>query len=64
VEEEEVEEEAEEEGEELEEITFKGKTYFKDSDNNIYSPKDDEVGDPVGVWDVARGRVLFKRVSA
>lgn len=66
VEEEEVEEEeevTEEDAEELEEITFKGKTYFKDSDNNIYQPTDDEVGDPIGVWDVARARVLFKRTT-
>ena len=58
------EEEAEEEEEALEEITFKGKTYYKDSDNNIYSATEEEIGDPIGVWDVARARVLFKRVAA
>jgi carbamoylphosphate synthase large subunit len=62
VEEEEVveeEEEVEEEG--VEEITYKGKTYYKDSDNNIYNATGDELGDPIGVWDVSRQRVLFKR---
>jgi len=61
--EEEVEEEAEEEVEEegVEEIIYKGKTYYKDSDNNIYNATGDELGDPIGVWDVSRERVLFKR---
>jgi predicted nucleotide-binding protein (sugar kinase/HSP70/actin superfamily) len=60
---EEVEEEAEEEAEEegVEEIIYKGKTYYKDSDNNIYNATGDELGDPIGVWDVSRERVLFKR---
>jgi hypothetical protein len=61
--EEEVEEEAEEEVEEegVDEIIYKGKTYYKDSDNNIYNATGDELGDPIGVWDVSRERVLFKR---
>ena len=59
VEEEEVEEEVEEEG--VEEITYKGKTYYKDSENKIYSATEDELGEPIGVWDVSRQRVLFKR---
>ena len=65
VEEEEVEEEVEEEeGVEFEEITFKGKTYYKDPENNVYMPTDDGgcSDDPIGTWDVARSRVLFKRV--
>ena len=63
--EEEVEEaEEEEEGVELEEIIFKGKTYYKDPENNVYMPTDDGgcSDDPIGTWDVARSRVLFKRV--
>jgi DNA-binding transcriptional MerR regulator len=60
-EEEVVEEVAEEEEEGVEEITYKGKTYYKDSDNNIYNATGDELGDPIGVWDVSRQRVLFKR---
>ena len=46
----------------MEEITYKGKTYYKDSDNNIYNATGDELGDPIGVWDVSRQRVLFKRL--
>ena len=70
-EEEEEEEEAEEEGEEadeeeegmeVEEITYKDRTYYRDSSNQIYAHPlpDDPV--PIGTWDVVRQRVLFKRV--
>ena len=57
-------EEEEEEGVEMEELTFKGKTYYKDPENNIYLPTDDGgySDDPIGTWDVSRSRVLFKRV--
>ena len=63
--EEEEEEAEEEEGVELEEIIFKGKTYYKDPENNVYMPTDDGgcSDDPIGTWDVARSRVLFKRVA-
>ena len=61
-EEEEVVEEEEVEEEGVDEITYKGKTYYKDSDNNIYNATGDELGDPIGVWDVSRQRVLFKRL--
>ena len=58
------EEEEEEEGIEMEELTFKGKTYYKDPENNIYLPTDDGgySDDPIGTWDVSRSRVLFKRL--
>uniref|UniRef100_A0A6C0K3T7 Uncharacterized protein n=1 Tax=viral metagenome TaxID=1070528 RepID=A0A6C0K3T7_9ZZZZ len=56
VEEDTVEEETNEE--EVEEIEFKGKKYYRDSNQNIYSTKTEEI---IGIWDVARGRVLFKR---
>jgi len=56
------EEEADAEAEELEEITFKGKTYYKDSENTVYTLDDSGEPQPVGVWDVPRQRVLFKRV--
>ena len=46
------------EEEEVEEITFKGKTYCRDSKNNIYDAAGEEL---IGVWDVSRQRVLFKR---
>ena len=69
VEEEEEEEEAEEEEEgeavELEEFQFKNTTYYKDGQNQVYGL--DAGGElkeePIGTWDVARQRVLFKRVA-
>ena len=56
--------EAEQEQVELEEITFKNKKYYKDSENNIYGIGEDgePQQEPVGVWDVQRQRVLFKRL--
>ena len=65
VEEEEEAVEEEEEAEEVEEITFKNKKYYKDSSNNIYGIDDEDqpTPEPVGVWDVSRQRVLFKRTA-
>ena len=64
-EEEEAEEEEaeEEEAEEVEEFTFKNKKYYKDSANNVYGvdADGDLVSEAIGVWDVQRQRVLFKR---
>jgi len=61
--EEEMVEDAEQEGEEVEEITFKGKTYYKDSENNVYMMDDSgELSDSIGKWDLGRQRVLFARV--
>jgi hypothetical protein len=45
-EEQEEEEEEEEEGIETEEFIFKGQTYYRDSDNNVYN----EDGDQLGIW--------------
>ena len=57
--EEEVEEEAEEE--ELEEFEFKGVTYYKDTELNVY--KIDENGElvtePIGVWSTTKNKIIF-----
>ncbi len=42
-------EEEEEEEAELEEFTFKGKTYYKDDENNVYNDDGDLIGRKVGV---------------
>ncbi len=65
----EAEEEAADEDEgalELEAIEYKGKTYYKDQDNQVYAPnpedpEDIQVDTPVGVWNEERQRILFKR---
>lgn len=55
----------EEEAVELEEFQFKNTTYYRDSENQVYGlDGDGELKEePIGTWDVARQRVLFKRVS-
>jgi hypothetical protein len=58
------EEEAEEEAEELELTAFeyKGITYYRDADNNVYADEDGEVSDePFGVWNEARQRILARK---
>ena len=57
VEEEEVEEEEEEE-EALTEFSYKGKTYYHDSEYKVYVPDEDGgVGDPVGIYDPKLNRI-------
>jgi hypothetical protein len=49
------EEEEEEEGLAVEEFTYKGKTYYKDEENQVYE-MDEEGGlsDPIGSWNGKR----------
>jgi len=60
-EEEEEEEEKEEEGEalELEEIEYKGVTYYKDPDGQVYQKDDDgDLDDtPIGIWNEAKQKI-------
>ena len=60
VEAEEVEEEAEEEALELDEFEYKGVTYFRDSENQVYQVDvDGDLDDtPIGVWSVEKAKVL------
>ena len=53
VEEEGVEEDAEqeEEGVEVEEWTYKGRMFFKDSNNTVYAKDGEEIGDAIGTYD-------------
>ena len=41
----------EEEGLEVEEWTFKGRSFFKDTENTVYKNDNGEVGDPMGIYD-------------
>jgi hypothetical protein len=66
--EEEAEEEQEEEALELDEIEYKGKTYYRDGNNQVYAPKKDDPSDididtPIGTWDPTRERILFRRAT-
>lgn len=60
VEEEEVEEEevvVEEEGIEVEEWTYKGRKFFKDSENKVYANDNGEIGDAIGLYDPVKNIV-------
>jgi hypothetical protein len=41
----------EEEGLEVEEWTFKGRSFFKDSENTVYANDAGEIGDAIGQYD-------------
>jgi hypothetical protein len=73
-EEEEEEDEAEEEeedaeagpedadAEELEEFEYKGSTYYRDSDNNVFMTDEDGdlVEEPIGIWNTEKGKIMKK----
>jgi len=62
---EEVEEEAEEaeEAEELEEFEYKGSTYYRDSENNVFMTDEEGelVDQPIGTWNAEKQRIVMKR---
>lgn len=62
-EEEEVEEEAEE-AEELEEFEYKGSTYYRDGENNVFMTDSDGelVEQPIGTWNPVKQRIVMTKV--
>ena len=64
VEEEEAEEEVEEEAEvQLEEFEYKGSTYYRDAENNVYMADEDGelVDEPIGLWNEAKQRITVTK---
>ena len=55
--EEEVLPEEEEEGIEVEEWTYKGRKFFKDTENTVYANNNGELGDPIGLYDPVKNIV-------
>ena len=53
---------AEADAEELEEFEYKGSTYYRDSDNNVFMTDEDGdlVEDPIGVWNAEKGKIMKK----
>jgi len=47
----------EEEGIEVEEWTYKGRKFFKDSENKVYANDNGEIGDPIGLYDPVKNIV-------
>jgi hypothetical protein len=56
-------EEPEAEEEALEEFEYKGATYYRDSDNNVFTTNDDgELNDePFGLWNPEKQRIVARR---
>jgi hypothetical protein len=68
-EEEVVEEEAEAEEEaslELEEFEYKGSTYYKDPENNVYMMDEEGelIEEPIGIWSEVKKRIIVKKAPA
>ena len=56
------EEEAEAEEVSLEEFEYKGSTYYRDPENNVYMlDEDGELTDPIGVWSEVKKRIIVKK---
>lgn len=55
-------EEAEEEAVELEEFEYKGATYYRDSDNNVFTTDEDGElnNEPFGIWNEAKQRIVAR----
>jgi hypothetical protein len=59
-------EEEDEQGLELDEFEYKGSTYYRDQDKNVYMA--DENGDidtenPIGVWSEVKGRIITRKTN-
>ena len=65
---EEAEEAAEEEAMEveLEEFEYKGSSYYRDTDNNVFMADEDGelVADAIGVWNPVKQRIVVKKPDA
>jgi cobalamin biosynthesis protein CobT len=65
--EEETEEAEEEEGEalELEEFEYKGSTYYRDPENNVYMMDEEGelVDEPIGVWSEVKKRIVVRKAA-
>jgi hypothetical protein len=61
----EVEEEVEAEAEELEEFEYKGSTYYRDSENNVFMTDSDGelVDQPIGTWNPLKLRIIMTKTA-
>jgi small subunit ribosomal protein S3 len=51
---------------ELEEFEYKGSTYYRDTDNNVFMADEDGelVADAIGVWNPTKQRIVVKKADA
>jgi hypothetical protein len=61
---EEQEAEAEEEEEELEEFEYRGATYYRDAEKNVYMTNEDGGFENIGVWSDVKNRIIVKKPQA
>lgn len=62
----ETEEAEEEEAVELEEFEYRGNTYYRDADCNVFTTDEEGelVSEPIGVWSEAKQKILVKKPAA
>ena len=60
------EEEADDEAEELEEFEYKGATYYRDGEKNVFMTDEDGelIPTPIGVWSEVKKRIIIKKPDA
>ena len=63
-EEEELVEEAEEEEQELEEFEYRGSTYYRDPENNVFMIDEDGEFLAIGVWSEVKRKIIVKKSDA
>jgi hypothetical protein len=54
---------AEEAAEELEEFEYKGNTFYRDSENNVFMTDEDGdlVDEPIGTWNAEKKKIMMKK---
>lgn len=63
---EEYQEEEDEQGLELDEFEYKGSTYYRDPEKNVYMADEDgniDTENPIGVWSEVKGRIITRKAN-
>jgi hypothetical protein len=56
--------EEEEEGQEVEEFEYKGATYYRDTEKNVYMLNEEGALTQIGVWSDVKARIIVKKPDA
>jgi hypothetical protein len=57
-------EEQDEEGQEVEEFEYKGATYYRDTEKNVYMLNEEGALTQIGVWSDVKARIIVKKPDA
>jgi hypothetical protein len=60
----EADEQEEEEGQEVEEFEYKGATYYRDTEKNVYMLNEEGALTQIGVWSDVKARIIVKKPDA